>query len=488
MAEKKKRRSISTFAILLAVLLVVSIVTWIASGQTYTGFDEETGEAVEMAVQGASLSDILMAPISGWHDAGDVIGFVFCLGAFLSILNATGALETGIQVLVKKLKGKELVLVWILMFLFSVGGTTYGMGEETVGFYILLAATMMAAGFDPMVGAATVLLGAGTGVLGSTINPFATGAAVSAAVDSGVEVNMGIVYVEGIILWLATYVIAALFVTAYARKVKEGKGSILTAEQIGECKAAYGTSTEIDAGVRLTGRQKGVLIVFALSFVVMILGFIPWGSLSEGMYNGLGFSSILTGNQLGDWWFDDAATWFLIMGIIIGLIGLEDKGKLMPCIVAGFADMISVNLVIALARATTVIMSTTGLGTWLVEASVTALSASGLPAPIFGFLDYLLHVGLSFLVPSSSGLASLSAPIVSPIVAGMGWSVETSIMINVAANGFVNLFTPTCGFIMGGLALARIPWETWVKWAGKLLAIIAVVSAVVLTLAMLILS
>ncbi len=485
MAEKKKRRSISTFAILLAVLLVVSIVTWIASGQTYTGVDEETGEAVEMAVEGASLSDILMAPIAGWHDAGDVIGFVFCLGAFLSILNATGALETGIQVLVKKLKGKELVLVWILMFLFSIGGTTYGMGEETVGFYILLAATMMAAGFDPMVGAATVLLGAGTGVLGSTINPFATGAAVAAA---GVELNMGIVYVEAIILWLSTYVISALFVTAYARKVKDGKGSIFTAEQIGECKAAYGTSTEISDDVRLTGRQKGVLVVFALAFVVMILGFIPWEDLNEGIFNAFGFSGVLTGNPFGWWWFDDAATWFLLMGIIIGLIGLDDKSKMMPCIVAGFADMISVNLVIALARATTVIMTTTGLGTWLVEASVTALSASGLPAPIFGFLDYLLHVGLSFLVPSSSGLASLSAPIVSPIVAGMGWSVETSIMINVAANGFVNLFTPTCGFIMGGLALARVPWETWVKWAAKLLAIIAVVSAVILTVAMLILS
>lgn len=195
---KKRKRSLSTFAILLAVLLLVSIVTWFASGQTY--HDAETGELV--AVTGATLHDILMAPINGWHDAGDVIGFVFCLGVFLSLLNATGALETGIHVLVKKLRGKELVLVWVLMFLFSIGGTTYGMGEETVGFYILLAATMMAAGFDPMVGAATVLLGAGSGVLGSTINPFATGAAVDATVSTGVEVNMGILYAEGVVLWL----------------------------------------------------------------------------------------------------------------------------------------------------------------------------------------------------------------------------------------------------------------------------------------------
>ena len=479
--KKNKRRAISTFAILLCVLLLVAIATWIAQGSTYT--DPETGETAE--VVGASLSDILMAPINGWHDAGDVIGFVFCLGAFLAIVTATGALETGIHVLVKKLHGKEIALIWILMFVFSIGGTTYGMGEETVGFYILLAATMMAAGFDPLVGAATVLLGAGSGVLGSTINPFATGAAVASA---GVDVNMGTIYVLGIILWLVTYFISAFFVTRYAKAVKNKKGSILTTDQLETCRAAYGGATEIDEDVKLTGRQKIVLVIFGLSFVIMILGFIPWEELSASVFGALGWSGFLTGNPFGWWWFDDAAIWFLLMGIIIGLIGLEDKGKLMSCIISGFADMISVNLVIALARATSVLMSVSGLGTWLVEASVTALSSSGLPAAVFGFLDYLLHIGLSFLVPSSSGLAGLSAPIVSPIVRGMGWSVETSIMINVAANGFVNLFTPTCGFIMGGLALARIPYETWLKWAGKVLAVIGVVVAVILTVAMLVLS
>ena len=221
----------------------------------------------------------------------------------------------------------------------------------------------------------------------------------------------------------------------------------------------------------------------------MILGFIPWGSLSETMYNAFSSSTTwLTGACLGDWWFYDAATWFLLMGIIIGIVGLEDKGQLMKLIANGFSDMVSVNLVIAMARATSVIMAATGLGTWLVEASVTALSQSGVSAGVFALLDYILHVGLSFLVPSSSGLAGLSAPIVSPIVAGIGWSVETSIMINVAANGFVNLFTPTCGFIMGGLALARVPYESWLKWAWKLLLTLFVVVGVVLTIAMAVLS
>lgn len=477
--EKKKKRSLGTFVILLIILLAVSMATWLTNGKTYLDADGK-----KAAVHGAALSDILMAPIGGWHNAGDVIGFVFCLGVFLSLLNATGALKTGIHSLVKKLHGKEMALIWVLMFLFSVGGTTYGMGEETVGFYILLAATMLAAGFDPMVGVATVLLGAGTGVLGSTINPFATGAAVAAA---GVKVNLGIVYAEGLVLWLASYFIAALFVTRYAKKVQAGKGSILTSEQIAVCRDAYGNASDMDEDARLTQRQKTVLILFALSFIVMILGFIPWGSLNKSIYGGLAWTRFLTGNQWGDWWFDDAATWFLIMGFLIGFIGVDDKKKILPCVISGFADMISVNLVIALARATTVVMTNTGLGSWLVQASVTGLSKSGLPSGVFGLLDYLLHIGLSFLVPSSSGLAALSSPIVSPIVAKMGWSVETSIMITVAANGLVNLFTPTCGFIMGGLALARIPYETWLQWAKKLLLTIAVVVAVVLTAAMIIL-
>ena len=479
--KRNKRRQISTFAILLCVLLLVAIATWLAQGNVYT--DPETG--TERTVTGASLGEILMAPVNGWHDAGDVIAFVFCLGAFLSIVTATGALETGIHVLVRKLRGKEIALIWLLMFVFSVGGTTFGMGEESVGFYILLAATMLAAGFDPLVGAATVLLGAGSGVLGSTINPFATGAAVAAA---GVAVNMGVLYALGLILWLVTYAIAALFVTRYARAVQAGKGSVLTAEQLSACRAAYGGSSEIDENVKLTGRQKLVLAIFGVSFAVMILGFIPWQELSAPVFHALGWSGFLTGSPFGQWWFDDAGTWFLLMGVVCGLVGLEDRSKLMRCIVSGFADMISVNLVIALARAATVLMDVSGLGTWLVEASVTALSTTGLPAAAFGVLDYLLHIGLSFLVPSSSGLAGLSAPIVSPVVRGMGWSVEASLMIGVAANGFVNLFTPTCGFIMGGLALARVPYESWLKWAAKALAVIGVVTGVILTAAMLILS
>lgn len=149
---------------------------------------------------------------------------------------------------------------------------------------------------------------------------------------------------------LVAYFISAFAVSKYAKAVRDKKGSILAAEQMDACRAAYGTSAEVDENTKLTGRQKGVLVIFGLSFVIMILGFIPWEDLSEGAFNAFGWSAFLTGNPFSWWWFDDAAIWFLLMGIIIGLVGLDDKSKIMSCIVSGFADMISVNLVIALAR------------------------------------------------------------------------------------------------------------------------------------------
>lgn len=475
---KKAKRSLNTFEILLIVMVLVAIATVFLNGRPY--IDKEGNQA---AIVGATLSSTLLAPLHGFQDAIEVISFVFCLGAFLAIVTATGALETGIHSLVKKLKGKELILVPVLMTLFSIGGTTYGMGEETVGFYILLAATMTAAGMDPMVGCATVLLGAGTGCLGSTINPFATGAAVAAAT---VDVNMGITYAVGLIVWLAALLISIWYVMSYAKKVMHNKGSILTAEQIEECKKAYGTTT-ISEDEKLTGKQKVVLWLFALTFVVMILGFIPWGDLNPAVADFFKPTEVFLGASLGSWWFFQAAMWFMLMGLIIGIIGLEDTSKLPDLVISGICDMVSVNLVIALARATSVIMSETGMGTWLVRTSVKALSESGIPAGLFGLADYILHIGLSFLVPSSSGLAGLSSPIVSPVVKGLGWSVETSIMINVAANGLVNLFTPTCGFIMGGLAVARVPYATYLNWVKKLLVILAVVIAIILVAAMMIL-
>ena len=425
-----------------------------------------------------------MAPILGFENAVDVCIFVLILGGFLAIVTKTGALETGIHVLVKKLKGKELILIPILMFIFSVGGTTYGMLEETVGFYVLLAATMMAAGMDPLVGSATILLGAGSGVLGSTINPFATGAAI-AAVPAGVQVNQGLIILIGTFLWLTTLLISIVFVMSYAAKVKKDKGStFLSLREQKNAEKKFGNYAEKfeDKDIKLTGKQKITLILFGLTFLVMIVGFIPWGEFNITFFDK--FTGWLTGSTFGNWWFYEAALWFLIMAIIIGIVNKMGEKGIVDTFVDGADDMVGVILIIALARGASVLMGITHLDNYIIYNAANILK--NVPEFIFTPLNYILHVVLSILVPSSSGLATLSAPIIGPLASELGYSVEATLMTLVSANGLVNLITPTCGAIMGGLALAKVEYSTWFKWALKIVLTIALANIIVLTLATLI--
>lgn len=483
---KKKRGMPSSFTILLALLAIVAVITVIVSG-TSGG-----------AVTAARLSDFCTAPIKGFADALPVCLFIMILGGFLGMMTETGALDNGIAVLVQKLKGNEIMLIPVLMLIFSLGGTTYGMCEETVPFYALLAATMMAAGFDPMVGAATVLLGAGCGCLGSTVNPFAVGAAVDALTGVGIEVNQSIIIGLGAVLWIVTTAMSIFFVMNYAKKVKADKGStILSMQELKDAEEAHGkAASEVHKEVKLTGRQKGVLIAFAFTFVVMIVGFIPLADLNEGVANFFdagavydadgnavvqGWSALITGLPIGQWYFDEASTWFFLMAVLIGIIGGLSEKQIVNTFITGAADMMSVVLVVALARGISVLMANTGLDVFVLDAAANALA--GLSGVIFAPMSFLVYFGLSFLIPSTSGMATVSMPIMGPLAVKLGFSPEVMVMIFSAAIGVVNLFTPTSGAIMGGLALAKIEWTTWLKFALKLIVALSVVCAVILTVA-----
>lgn len=479
---KKKKFVLTSFSIIFIIIVLLGIVSHLLPKAVFNGEEIVNGSGVV----GAKISDILSAPILGFQDAADVSVFILVLGGLLAIVTKTGALETGIKVLVKKLKGRELILIPILMLIFSIGGTTYGMMEETVAFYGLLSFTMVAAGMDTIVASATVLLGAGVGVLGSTINPFAVGVAIS-ALPEGIQVNQGITIGLGVALWIVSYIIAVLFVLSYAKKVKADKGStFLSLQEQKAMQQAYAKDDYLNDDAKLTTRQKIVLWLFGLTFIVMIIGFIPWvdfGIIPADVADaGTHFSAILTGNCFGYWYFLDGAVWFFIMAIIIGIVGKLKEHELVDAFISGASDILSVVLIIAVARGASVLMKTTHLDNYIIYNAAEALK--GTPAGIFAPLNYLLHVGLSFLVPSSSGLASLSTPIMGPLAYQLGFSVETNIMILVAANGLVNLITPTCGAIMGGLALARVDYATWFKWSIKIVITIALASMVILTLAM----
>lgn len=518
-AEKKKRGMLSSFTILLILLGIVAIITAIVAG-----FAPD--------VTAATFSDFFTAPVKGFADALPVCLFVMILGGFLGMMTETGALDNGIAVLVQKLKGKEIWIIPVLMLIFSLGGTTYGMCEETVPFYALLAATMMAAGFDPLVGAATVLLGAGCGCLGSTVNPFAVGAAVDALRGVGIEADQTIIIGLGAVLWLVTTVISIIFVMNYAKKVKADKGSTLLSQQeLKNAEEAHGAAAaEAAKEVKLTGRQKGCLIVFAFTFVVMILGFIPIADLNadvanffdagasyetvetpvttddlvaayddangsttvvEGSVEGVatsevqtsqGWSAFVTGLPIGQWYFDEASTWFFVMAIVIGIVGGLSEKQIVNTFITGAADMMSVVLIIALSRGISVLMASTGLDVFVLNAAADALA--GVSGILFAPLAWLIYFGLSFLIPSTSGMATVSIPIMGPLASALGFSPEVMVMIFSSAIGVVNLFTPTSGAIMGGLALARIEWTTWLKFALKIVVVLSVVSIIICTAAL----
>ncbi|MGP1594777.1 MAG: YfcC family protein [Treponema sp.] len=472
MGKNKKKSSLTAFSILYIILFVLAVITWLIPD-----------------VQNATLGNIVMASYKGFADAIDVCFFVLVLGGFLGIVTKTGALNAGIAHLVKKLKGNELILIPILMVLFSIGGTTYGMSEETVAFYGLLAATMVAAGFDSMVGAATVLLGAGVGVLGSTVNPFATGIAIDSVNKSFQElgiassVNNGVVISLGIILWLSSLIISCAFVMSYAKKVKRDKGSTILSLQEQEIMNNEFSKKAEDMNVEYTGKMKVTMTIFALAFLVMIISVIPWGEFNITVFEG--WSSFLTDAAIGEWWFGELGMWFFLVGVIIALINRFTENEIVSAFMEGAKDIMSVVLVIAVARGASVLMGQTGLDKYVLEHASQALQ--GLPAFAFAPLSYVLYALLSFVIPSTSGLATVSMPIMGPLAHNLGYNSAVMVMIFSAASGILNLFTPTSGVVMGGLAIARIEYSTWLKFVGKVLGVLLVVNVLILTIAMMVL-
>ena len=451
--------------------------------ETKEACEEENGECVIVdgsGVVGAELYQVLMSPILGFENAIDVCIFVMVLGGFLAVVARTKALETGIKTLVKKLHGKEYLLILLLMFIFSILGTTYGFMEESVGFYVLIAATMYAAGMDPLVGVATILLGAGSGVLGSTINPFATGVALSAMRDAGIEYNQGTIILIAVVLWLTTLAISAFFVVKYAKKVQRDKGStFLSLREQAMAEKKYNKYLEAkDEEVKLSGKQIATLILFTITFLVMIVGFVPWGEFGITFFDS--WTGWLTGASLGNWWFYESSLWFLIASIIISIVNRQGEHGFVDAFVDGADDMVGVVLVIAVARGASVLMAETGLDNFIVYNASQWLAT--LPEMAFVPLNYILHIVLSVLVPSSSGLATLSTPIIAPVAENLGYSTNVAAMTIVAANGLVNLITPTCGAIMGGLALAKVDYSTWFKWGIRVVACIAIINIVILCL------
>ena len=462
--DKKKGFKLPTaYTVLLIITAVIAIVTNFIPG-----------------VKGAKLSDFVMAPINGLKDAIDIAIFVLLIGGFLGVTTKTGALDAGIGSVVSKLKGKELILIPVLMFLFSLGGTSFGMSEETIAFTALVTTTMIVAGFDPLVSAAILILGSGCGVLGSTVNPFLVSTAIGALNGVNVQVDQVIVIGTGVALWLVSLLISIYFVMRYAKKVyKDKSATLLSSDEFHEAKEAFIGDKSTDDVVEFTTKRKIVLALFGFTFLIMVAGIIPWEKFGINIFKNTTF---LTGDSLGNWWFSDLSMWFVIMAVIIGLVYRMREVEIVNAFLDGAAEMVGVSLVIGVSKGISVIMSSTGLDKYVLNLASSVLQ--GMSPIIFTIVALIIYMILTFFIPSTSGLAGLSMPIFGPLAVSLGFKPEVMVSIFSAGSGIVNLVTPTSGVIMGTLAIAKIDYSTWVKFVTKIIITTFIACCIILSIAM----
>ena len=349
------------------------------------------------------------------------------------------------------MRGREKWMIPILMALFAAGGTTYGMAEETLAFYAILIPVMIAAGYDAATGVAVILLGAGIGVMGSTINPFATTIASNAA---------GIAFTDGLLLRLAIlgvgWLICVAFVMRYAARVKADPSASIVADRRAENERHFaGEASGLDAA--LTTRNKVVLILFALTFAVMI-----WGVALRG------------------WWMAEMSMLFLAASLIIGTVGWVGEKPFVEAFVNGARDLLGVALIIGLARGIVVVMDAGRITDTVLHASEQLIAGRSEVVFITGM--YWIEVAMSFLVPSTSGLAVLSMPILAPVSDFAGVDRSLAVTAYQSASGIVNLITPTSAVVVGALAIGRIPYNRWLLFVAPLLLVLTVLNMAALAL------
>ncbi|RBW51910.1 YfcC family protein [Marinobacter sp. F3R11] len=459
----------TAYTILFLLIIFVAALTWIIpAGQYDREMNEEVGR--EVAVPGTyqtvdpnpqGFMDIMLAPTAGFYDpdsyvanAIDVALFVIFLGGFLGVMNATGAIDTGIRSAMRHLKGHEVWMIPILMTLFAIGGTTYGMAEETLAFYAILIPVMMAAGYDVVTGVAIILIGAGIGVLGSTINPFATVIAANAA-DIPFTDGMAVRF----ILLVGGLLICAAYVMRYAIRVKaDPSRSVVSGQWNAHRKLFLGRHDEKVLDSTLDRTQVIALLIFAATFVTMI-----WGVSSQG------------------WWMARMGALFFGSALVIGIIARLGEKKLSSSFVDGARDLLGVALVVGLARGIVVIMDQGMIADTILHSAETSLG--GLPELAFINLMFWIEVGMSFFVPSSSGLAVLSMPILAPLADFANVGRDLVVTAYQSANGLVNLINPTFAVVVGGLAIGRVSYDRWIAFIWPLLLILTIFITLVISAA-----
>lgn len=453
------------YAIIFALMVIFAVLTWIVPSGSYqrqevngrevtvagtyeqsekTYIDEETGDEVDLR-QG--VFDVLQAPTRGIQEAIEVVAFILIVGGSFQVITKTGAITSGMGRVVRRFKNKDILIIPIAMVLFALGGTSFGMAEETLPFFAIFMPIMMAMGFDSMTAFMVVFVGARTGYIASTINPF------------NVLIAQGILGIQGnpqlwlrMIAWVVLTAVAITWVVLYARRVKKNPESSITFEDDIAKKVEF-AADESALDAEFTGRQKGVLAVFIAGMCLII-----WGLVTQG------------------WYMNEISAVFLAMGLLAGVIAGFSQDVIAQEFVAGIADFAFSAIVVGLARGILVIASDGMIIDTILNALATGLG--GIPAILFTTLLYAVENLLAILVPSSSGLAALTAPIFGPLTELMGLNPEAAVWALSMGSATMSLICPTSAILVAGLGVCKIKLGQWWKTVWKFFLVVSLINIV----------
>jgi uncharacterized ion transporter superfamily protein YfcC len=490
--EERPKRGFPTAV---TVLALVMIVVWVLAifippgqydrdegGAPVPGTYQQVGSPLTV---GDRVEQLIRAPINGVYGLQDETGFVdpdnvgllfgsigvvvfiLSLGAFISVSFATRSLEVAVGSLGSRLAERGWLLIVVIMALFSLLGSTMGFSVETFGFYALLLPLMTAMGYDRMVTAGTIILGALTGAMASTVNPFSIGVAAG---EAGVSMGDGIVL--RVALWVVLTTLAVLYVLRYAAKVKRDPSTSLVGH---EEDPHLGADVDLEpiADEQLTSTQRWVLVITGLTFGLLVFSVIPWSSIL-GATTGPAEDEVLHRTAVEpfwfelNWWFPQLAMLFLLSALLIGVVARMGEKRIVGLIQQGMSDMASPALVIVLARGVAVIMNNTQTLDTVLNAMERLVS--GASAGVFAILVTVVNIPLAFLIPSSSGHATLAMPILAPLADFAGVSRALTITAYQMGHGLTLMAAPTNVVVVGGLAIAGVSYDRYLRFVWPLLA------------------
>ncbi|MDT3766774.1 YfcC family protein [Gleimia hominis] len=384
----------------------------------------------------AGITDIPNAMVRGTIEAVDIMVFIFVLGGLIGVVRATGAFESGLIALTRKTKGHEFLLVFFVSLFMVVGGSLCGLEEEAVAFYPILVPIFLAMGYDSIVCVGAIFLAGSMGTTFSTINPFSVVIASSAA---------GIPFTEGIIWRAAGCVVGGAVVIAYlwryCNRVKKDPTSSLTYEDHEKFQKQW--SMGGSEAKNFNWQKKLSLCLFVAAFPIMV-----WGVMAKG------------------WWFPTMAASFLTIAVIVMFLSVfgEDKlseKQLNDAFIEGASSLVGVSLIIGLARGINLLMNEGLISDTLLHGATQLVS--GMSGPLFAIMMLVIFFLLGFVVPSSSGLAVLSMPIMAPLADAVG--IPRWIIVCAYQWGqYAMLFLAPTGLVMATLQMLDMKYQHWLKF------------------------